>query len=152
MSLFLLLYRVANKAKIVKKGPNKLGKGRTPGDSQKSRFSALSRESLKSSAANAALLANASLEKGEKNEKIEKNEKNEKVEKVEKVEKIDKLSVKAGKSNKEDLEIEKPFLPKPVKKEKVKFEASIFLPIPRIKRTNISEDQEEDDGDEGKLK
>jgi hypothetical protein len=87
------------------------------------------------------LLANASLEKGEK---MEKNEK------VEKVEKIDKLSIKASKLYKEDLIIEKPFLSKPVKKEKAKFEASIFLPIPRIKRTNISEDPEEDDGDEGK--
>ena len=97
--------RVASKAKIIKKISNKLGKARPAMDSQKSRFSALSRDAMKTSAT-----AAADKERADKDEKLDK--------------------ITLSKPLHEDI-FNCLSAPIRAKKEKKVFEASIFNPTPR---------------------
>lgn len=97
--------RVASKAKIIKKISSKLGKPRPVVDSQKSRFSALSRDAMKISAS-----AAADRERADKDEKL------------------DKLNLPKPLQDEIFNCITAPIR---AKKEKKIFEASIFNPTPR---------------------
>ena len=104
--------RVASKAKIIKKVSTKIGKPKVAADSQKSRFSALSRVPVKASTLPTSLLPTIQKEKGDKLDKTEKAEK-----------------TILPKLTKEELLMCVPAVR--VKKEKKHFEASVFLPSSR---------------------
>ena len=104
--------RVASKAKIIKKVSTKIGKPKAAPDSQKSRFSALSRVSVKASTVPSSILPAVQKDKVEKLDKGDKGEK-----------------VILPKLTKEELLMCVPAVR--VKKEKKHFEASLFLPSSR---------------------
>jgi acetoin utilization deacetylase AcuC-like enzyme len=104
--------RVASKAKIIKKVSTKIGKPKAAPDSQKSRFSALSRVSVKASTVPSTILPAVQKDKVEKLDKGDKGEK-----------------VILPKLTKEELLMCVPAVR--VKKEKKQFEASLFLPSSR---------------------
>ena len=139
--------RVASKAKVVKKsGGLKLGKVKNA-DSQKSRFSALSRESMLVAGTGKVL---DKTDKAYDGLSYEKSEKSDKVN--EKYEKLDKSNVPSKLREDLFMLVASPASVKP-KKEKKVFEASVFLPAPRRVgdrvRAKVIEDFVEDEEGRG---